>query len=540
MIEYDIIIPTHKNFDEKKGSILPTLLGISNFIVQPINVFIISNGDDEKTKNRLHETCSMFKNVVLIEEKVANRAKARNIGIGKSKSDFVMFMDDDIIVSPEAINFFVKNISMHSFLCGAWRRYIPQNTKVSTINEYLKQQNYQDIDNLASDEPSYKPSPKGEYNGLLQQSTFISCFGGASRKCINEVGGYDEEFEGWGLEDTDLMRKLIQTVNFISMAPSLVWHYDHLVQPYRWKEHWGINWNTYIKNSKDRGFLMLRALFNKKEATVNDEEVLISPKNEKAYSLIPKQLKPIYQAHLKECVDIYSSDYYCVGVILYGSALYSEEPSDFDITKIVFKGKQEFNYFNRSIIPIDEHIIGLFSIKHFIDHPFYDPNRWFIIAGKFAEGLYLWQNVNIKEKISYWIEESIKRFWLHLLSYHLGRVLKLINEEHYIDRSKAYWHFSLILCFSKSIFPIKYRYPYSNDIDIQSMLINFENEIMPLKLYERKKETLIILQKYIFDIVAKYDNNQIYPIYYQDSLISINEIKKITKSEIQYKLAPLG
>ena len=109
-------------------------------------------------------------------QKFFHKSKALNAGISASTGDFIMQMDVDYILNPyyNLVEVFHKTISEKDFVvCSGW------------IGE-----------GAGSGQPFLKPT-----NGFL-------C---APRQSLLEVGGYNEQLQGWGYDDDDIINKLTKS-----------------------------------------------------------------------------------------------------------------------------------------------------------------------------------------------------------------------------------------------------------------------------------------------------------------------------------------
>ena len=64
--------------------------------------------------------------------------------------------------------------------------------------------------------------------------TYVACFGIVPRSGFSRVGGFDEQFKGWGCEDVELVSRLLATVPLVNLFNRyVVFHLDHVVSPYK-------------------------------------------------------------------------------------------------------------------------------------------------------------------------------------------------------------------------------------------------------------------------------------------------------------------
>jgi predicted glycosyltransferase involved in capsule biosynthesis len=122
-----------------------------------------------------------------------NRSKALNIGIRASYADVICCTDVDMIFSPnvaqETLKFFKKN----------------ENTYVYTNLYKMTKEDWLNVD----DEPISNTDLKKFIHGYNK----FTMVGTGGYQCMskhnwNYIGGYRECYEGWGIEDTELYKRV--------------------------------------------------------------------------------------------------------------------------------------------------------------------------------------------------------------------------------------------------------------------------------------------------------------------------------------------
>lgn len=172
-----------------------------------INIIIVDDGSEQKYASIIRNTC-IDNNIGYIridsERKLFSLARARNIGAIYSKSDYVFIQDIDLYPYSNFYNDLISQIKIQKMDEDITRHLI-----ISCI--YL---NSEGVDYLNNGE-------RIRYSSLLNDAILgkkeyierISC--GTSICLLNrdyflQIGGYHENFEGWGYEDIDLNCRLIR------------------------------------------------------------------------------------------------------------------------------------------------------------------------------------------------------------------------------------------------------------------------------------------------------------------------------------------
>ncbi|WP_281174505.1 galactosyltransferase-related protein [Stenoxybacter acetivorans] len=167
-----------------------------------------SQHDDAESIKRICDENGFPYHYVDSSSQIWNISKARNIGVLKSQADFIIIEDLDVFSCKD---FYQKiKLQIDSLLINKnWKFFaIPvaylSEQKSSTITALLDEPEYND---LISDIFDEFDSETIEF--FAPTSSYLVC----SRDLILSVGGYDESFEGWGLEDSDFALKLLTKAN---------------------------------------------------------------------------------------------------------------------------------------------------------------------------------------------------------------------------------------------------------------------------------------------------------------------------------------
>jgi glycosyltransferase involved in cell wall biosynthesis len=195
------------------GALALILKSIALQTVLPDEVLIADDGSGDETRILIRTWQEHFPVPLLHvwhEDRGCRASAIRNQAIKKSTGDFLIFSDGDLFFHPRFIEDFRKNISDKTALIGsrvfltksASRRRISKN-RIRPVFPFL--------------------SPEIELNRLnsirfpllnhwLKPVQFsVRLRGGLSgvwRKDLEAVNGWNEEFTGWGLEDTEFVARL--------------------------------------------------------------------------------------------------------------------------------------------------------------------------------------------------------------------------------------------------------------------------------------------------------------------------------------------
>jgi len=133
-------------------------------------------------------------------------ARARNLAILRAEHDYVIFIDGDCLLPPEFIQTHLRLASRDKIVAGSRALISKQKT-----DHLMQNRERASIEHLFS---PYKFSnlPLGTLRDARPCSwqTVRSCNFGVHKADIIKVKGFDEEYTGWGREDSDFVVRLIK------------------------------------------------------------------------------------------------------------------------------------------------------------------------------------------------------------------------------------------------------------------------------------------------------------------------------------------
>jgi GT2 family glycosyltransferase len=137
---------------------------------------VVDNGSSDATPDvaRAHGAVYAF-------VKEPNRGKARNAGIARASGDAIVFVDDDVVVPP---HFLAAHAQAHD------ADVFPLAVSGPIVNV---------------PDPSHRPKPT-KVNG--SRAFFVTCNVSVRAASLRAVGGFDESFDLYGWEDTELGARL--------------------------------------------------------------------------------------------------------------------------------------------------------------------------------------------------------------------------------------------------------------------------------------------------------------------------------------------
>ena len=212
-MDYTVIIP-HFNRD---SNLRHTLRGIASQTVAPGEVIIVEMGDGPN----FMIDCPFEVNVVgMVQDwEFLPVAEARNVGVLHSQFENLVFLDVDCIPAADFCEKIISQVKETDGLVMGSPKYLC----------YAKDRNraIKSLPELSIFHPA-RPLVQG-FRLEDDHNMFWSLCFGISRRRFEEVGGFDEGYSGYAVEDTDFGQKLKQAKVPFYLSDAEVYHQQHPV-----------------------------------------------------------------------------------------------------------------------------------------------------------------------------------------------------------------------------------------------------------------------------------------------------------------------
>jgi GT2 family glycosyltransferase len=163
----------------------------------PFEVVVADNGSTDDTRAVVERQMPSRFAVTYVYEPAPNRGKARNRGIGSARAGLIAFCDDDVQVPPGWI---AAHVAAHA---GA---------PVQIVNGPIL--------NVASYDDKPKPTVAN-----FSRASLCTCNASVPRSALDAVGGFDESFDLYGWEDSELGIRLREAgVGWKFAWDAPIWH----------------------------------------------------------------------------------------------------------------------------------------------------------------------------------------------------------------------------------------------------------------------------------------------------------------------------
>lgn len=218
MIDISIIVPTHNRRELLKE--LLVALGLQTKGKLAFEVIIVADGCQDGTKELL--ACNEYAfPVSLVELPGVGPSLARNAGAKHARADLLLFLDDDVIPTPNLVDAHARahHLDGDRVVLGPYPP-LPIRTP-DLFRQFMQNWWKAHFARLAS------PGHKFRYSDLLTGNLSIS------RTVWERIGGLDPQFSR-AREDIELGIRLMRAgIPFHFEPAALGWHYEHLTTTQR-------------------------------------------------------------------------------------------------------------------------------------------------------------------------------------------------------------------------------------------------------------------------------------------------------------------
>jgi len=234
---------------------LASLLQQSFFKTHPaqVQLVIVQDGEEDESTapicNASRDLLFQFQQAhaicdVLVLKENSGRAAARNMGLTISRGDVIFFLDSDIVLHPDFImehmvrHEFLDNVALLGFKQNIDWQGNPQFSMDSLLNDQIPQADCREDWKYGSGGAKYNYMeatdsfkawpPTKKIEGRILPSVFQTNIVSVRRSRLFSVGGFDQQFCGWGMEDTDVGLKLFAHGCYLVPCPSsTAFHLKH-------------------------------------------------------------------------------------------------------------------------------------------------------------------------------------------------------------------------------------------------------------------------------------------------------------------------
>ncbi|NCC36904.1 MAG: glycosyltransferase family 2 protein [Chloroflexia bacterium] len=191
MTNLSIVIPTYNRLARLKDVL--AALEHQTYPLDAAEVIVVSDGSTDGTHEYLSDLQSPL-NLRFVTQTNAGPAVARNTGINTAQGNYILFIDDDVVPTPQMVGEHMKHHATRPNLVVLGPMLSPPDFKLSPWVNWEQ----------AMLEKQYKAMQSGEWTPTARQ--FYTGNTSLARRYLVETGGFDERFRR--AEDIELAYRL--------------------------------------------------------------------------------------------------------------------------------------------------------------------------------------------------------------------------------------------------------------------------------------------------------------------------------------------
>jgi len=209
-LELTVVIPTYNRIDTLQH-VIPSLLR-QDLRAERYEIVVADSNSNDGTAEYLAEIAAQYPRVRHLPGPYTGRAMARNAGIAAARGEIVMFTDADIIASSDLLS---QHLAQH--------RARPN---IAVVGMEIQVNSFADYERLHA-HPEQRRPLHPESRKKLSWLYFLTGNASVRKADLDRVGGFDENFTGYGHEDLELGYRLQRAGITLVYAPNAVdfhWH----------------------------------------------------------------------------------------------------------------------------------------------------------------------------------------------------------------------------------------------------------------------------------------------------------------------------
>ena len=177
-------------------------------------VLVVDNNSSDNTQSVLNQKAATYPNLRGFIQLKPGAAATRNVGIREASGDVVLFIDDDIFAEPDLIESHLKYHAQHASASIIGTVVSPWEKSNDPFLRYLRDKGIFNPYSIACNKP-------------MDFSYYHTGNVSTSRKLLSEVGGFNEEFFVYGMEDIELGYRLEKTGCRMAPGPAATAQHEY-------------------------------------------------------------------------------------------------------------------------------------------------------------------------------------------------------------------------------------------------------------------------------------------------------------------------
>lgn len=157
-------------------------------------VIVVDNASTDDTQNILAQKARQYSNLIVLSQSKRGAAPTRNAGLRRASGEIILFIDNDILAEPDLLERHLEYHRNHSNASVIGNVITPWNDKTDPFLRYLHHRGIYNPYTITS--------------GPMDFSYYHTGNVSTPRSILMDVGGFNEEFFIYGMEDIELGYRL--------------------------------------------------------------------------------------------------------------------------------------------------------------------------------------------------------------------------------------------------------------------------------------------------------------------------------------------
>lgn len=188
-----------------------------NYPANQLEIFMIDNCSED---NSLDYVQRHYPDIKLVENNENNYCKANNLGIARSRGEYVAFLNNDTKVDRDWLIELVELIESDRTIGAIGSKILFMDGSIQSVG-------HQEYPNFYWGDRGFEEEDKGQYDYIREVPSICGAAGLYRKECLDDVGLLDEDFNMF-LEDVDLgIRCRKKNWKLLFCPKSVVYHQFH-------------------------------------------------------------------------------------------------------------------------------------------------------------------------------------------------------------------------------------------------------------------------------------------------------------------------